>query len=70
LGTRQFTSENGGLTIRSKKIKKFIDDSMAIFSLAETSADASRYLTYGKGGWPHQPTKPVASNGEKQLAES
>jgi hypothetical protein len=25
---------------------------------------------YGKGGWPHQPTKPVASNGEKQLAES
>jgi hypothetical protein len=24
----------------------------------------------GKGGWPHKPTEPVASNGERQLAES
>jgi len=55
---------------RSKKIKKIIDDLMAMLSLTKTSADASRYNLYGKGGWPHQPTKPVASNGEKQLAES
>jgi hypothetical protein len=24
----------------------------------------------GKGGWPHEPTEPVASHGEKRLAES
>jgi len=55
---------------RSKKIKKIIDDLAAIHSLGKTSADASRYNLYGKGGWPHQPTKPVASNGEKQQVES
>jgi hypothetical protein len=55
---------------RSKKIKKIIDDLMAILSLTETSADASRYTMCGKGGWPHEPTEPVASNGEKRLAES
>ena len=55
---------------RSKKIKKFIDDLSMILSLAKTSADASRYLKCGKGGWPHEPTKPVAFNGEKRLAES
>jgi len=44
-----------------KKIKKIVDDLMAILSLAKTSAGASRYLMYGKGGWPHEPTEPVAS---------
>jgi hypothetical protein len=66
----RFTSEKRGAAQRSKKIKKIVDDSMAILSLTKTSADASRYLMYGKGGWPHEPTKPVASNGEKRLAES
>jgi PII-like signaling protein len=28
---------------RSKKLKKFIDDLVAIFSVTQTSADASRY---------------------------
>jgi hypothetical protein len=55
---------------RSKKIKKIIDDLAAILSVTRTSADASRYFMCGKGGWPHKPTKPVASNGEKRLAES
>jgi hypothetical protein len=45
---------------RSKKIKKIVDDLPAILNLARTSADASRYLMYGKGGWPHEPTEPVA----------
>jgi hypothetical protein len=62
--------KKGVVCERSKIIKKIIDDLMAIFSLAKTSADASRYLMYGKGGWPHEPTEPVASNGEEQLAES
>jgi hypothetical protein len=66
----RFTSENRGVSQRSKKFKKIVDDLMAILSLTKTSADASRYLMYGKGGWPHEPTKPVASIGEKRLAES
>ena len=40
---RGFTSENEGAWERSKRIKKIIDDLMAIFSLTQTSADASRY---------------------------
>jgi hypothetical protein len=46
---------------RSKKVKKIIDDWMAIFSLTQTSADASRYEMYGKGGWPHEPPERVVS---------
>jgi len=39
----RFTSENEGAAERSKRIKKMFDDLMAIFSLTQTSADASRY---------------------------
>jgi hypothetical protein len=48
----------------------FVDDGMAILSLTKTSAGTSRYRCAVNGGWPHEPIKPVASNGEKRLAES
>ena len=53
VGRGRFTSQNGVVSERSKKIKKIIDDLVAILNLTQTSADASRYLMYGKGGWPH-----------------
>lgn len=43
-----FTSENEGSKKRSKNYKKIIDDSMPIFSVNKTSADASRYRKDGK----------------------
>jgi len=46
-----------------KKIKKIVDDLVAKLNLTKTRADASRYFMCGKGGWPHEPTKPVVSNG-------
>jgi hypothetical protein len=40
-----FTSHRGSDLERSKRFKKMFDDSMAIFSVTQTSADASRYLS-------------------------
>jgi hypothetical protein len=39
----RFTSQNKVATGTFKKIKKIVDDLVAILNLTQTSADASRY---------------------------
>ena len=54
---------------RSKRIKKIIDDSVAFFSVTETSADASRYrCTVKAAGLTNRQSRLLHK--EEQLAES
>ena len=55
---------------RSKKIKKLLTNPWVCIVSPKRVQMPAVTDRYGKGGWPQKPTEPVASNGEKQLAES